>query len=83
MIGYDVAHLAIHVARLAVLDTLLQTIISCLNKFPRTFAHLSHTISLVEISVESILEHANINVDDVSFLQRSRVGDSVANYFVD
>jgi hypothetical protein len=50
-----------------------------------SFAHAAAAAvadRFVEVSMKALVEHADINVDDVAVLQRTRIGNAVADAFV-
>ena len=56
--------------------------VSAFNQIFNFGSNFSHHEGLIAVSVKAIFERGDVNVDDVTFLKHSVVGDSMANYFV-
>jgi len=49
----------------------------------RRFRALSNKVGFIEISVVAIFKHRNININNIAFLERSVIRNTMAYDFVD
>lgn len=78
----DVSALLVHRSWLAVLDGFSQTVVGRLDQVDATLAHVANQVSLIHVGVVPVLVHTDIEVDDVTVLQRPSVWDPVADALV-
>lgn len=64
-------------------DGLLETLSGVLDQAETVGINIADGDGLVQISVEAILVHSHIQVDNISVLEGAHVGNSVANDLVD
>lgn len=77
-----IANISVHSSGLANSDCLFQTFIRFGNEEFTAFGNFPDQISLIEINVEPILVDSDIEVDNITILQWSAVGDTVTNDFI-
>lgn len=83
MISNDVTNLFIHIARLAVIDSLHEAVVSGFDECSATLTYLSDAIGLVHVCMEAVDVAADVDVDDVTFLEWSGVWDSMTDDLID
>ena len=79
----DIPHVPIFDPRFDLLNGLFQTLPRVFDQFPSLFTGSPNEDSLIEITVVFPVVDCDVDVDDVSVLQGSHVGDAVTNHFVD
>lgn len=79
VLANDVSYISVHGSRLADLNSLLKALIGLGDQEFTRLSDLSNQISLIQINIEPVLEHCDIQVDNISILEGSAVWNSVAN----
>lgn len=73
-------------ARLHRLDSLFKTFAGCLNNSNIvwiSFGFIANIVRLVQIGMVTLVVERNIDVQDIAIDERSLIGNTVANNFVD
>lgn len=78
----NVTDLPVHSAGLADGNGFLEAFVGFGDEKFAWFCNFAHKISLIEINMKAIFEDCDIKVNNISIFQRSVVGNSVANDFV-
>jgi hypothetical protein len=63
-----IAYVPVHGSRLAHLDGFLKAHVRLLNQEFRRFRHLPHEVTLIQVNMESLIEHCHVQVHNVAIL---------------
>lgn len=80
---YDVSHLTVHCPRLTYIYGFHQCFIGLSHQEFTRLRYFSNQVGLIQISMHTLLVNSNVEVDDISVLERTTVGYTMADDFID
>ena len=81
-VGNDVANLTVHFVGTTVVNARHQRLVSLHHKIATRLCNLTYEVCLIQITMEAIIVGCHVEIDNVTVLERSLIGNTVANDFI-
>ena len=79
----NVTDFAVHFVWSTIFDRGHKTLIGLLDEGSARLGHFANQVCLIQIAMETILVGCHVEVDNITVLQRSRIGNTMADDLID